>query len=74
MRAETYGADYTPQGGKTEIDATPAYAKAATREAQVGTAAQRIASELGTAHIFRIFCIQFSNGCTINNKYNNIWR
>ena len=48
-RAETYGADYTPQGGNTEIDATPAYAKAATREAQVGTAAQRIASELGTA-------------------------
>jgi hypothetical protein len=48
-RAETYGADYTPQGGKTEIDAIPAYAKAATRVAQVGTAAQRIASELGTA-------------------------
>ena len=48
-RAEYFGADYTPQGGKTEIDAIPAYAKAATREAQVGTAAQRIASELGTA-------------------------
>jgi hypothetical protein len=48
-RAETYGADYTPQGGNTEIDATPAYAKAATRVAQVGVAAERIASELGTA-------------------------
>jgi len=48
-RAEYFGADYTPQGGKTEIDAIPAYAKAATRVAQVGTAAQRIASELGTA-------------------------
>jgi hypothetical protein len=48
-RAETYGADYTPQGGNTEIDAIPAYAKAATREAQVGVAAERIASELGTA-------------------------
>ena len=48
-RAEYFGADYTPQGGKTEIDAIPAYAKAATRVAQVGVAAERIASELGTA-------------------------
>ena len=48
-RAEYFGADYTPQGGKTEIDAIPAYEKAATRVAQVGVAAQRIASELGTA-------------------------
>ena len=38
-RAEYFGADYTPQGGKTEIDAIPAYAKAATRVAQVGVAA-----------------------------------
>ena len=48
-RAETYGADYTPQGGNTEIDATPAYKKAAERVAQVGEAASRKASELGTA-------------------------
>jgi len=48
-RAKTYGADYTPQGGTTEIDAIPAYAKAAAREAQVGPAAQRIATELGSA-------------------------
>ena len=48
-RAETYGADYTPQGGNTEIDATPAYTKAASRTAQVGEAAERIAAELGTA-------------------------
>tara|TARA_R110000822_G_scaffold70428_1_gene170384 strand:+ start:1348 stop:5109 length:3762 start_codon:yes stop_codon:yes gene_type:complete len=48
-RAETYGADYTPQGGNTEIDATPAYKKAATRVVQVGEAAQRIATELGDA-------------------------
>ena len=48
-RAETYGADYTPQGGETEIDAIPAYAKAAERVAAVGEAAQRKASELGTA-------------------------
>ena len=48
-RAEYFGADYTPQGGKTEIDAIPAYGKAATREAAVGVAAERIAAELGTA-------------------------
>jgi hypothetical protein len=48
-RAKYFGADYTPQGGKTEIDDIPAYAKAATRVAQVGVAAKRIASELGTA-------------------------
>jgi hypothetical protein len=53
-RAETYGADYTPQGGKTEIDAIPAYAKAATREAQVGVAAERIASELGNGTFSRL--------------------
>jgi hypothetical protein len=49
VRAETYGADFTPQGGNTEIDATPAYEKAATRVVQVGEAAQRIATELGDA-------------------------
>ena len=49
FRAEYYGRDFTPQGGKTEIDDTPAYQKAATREAAVGEAAQRKASELGTA-------------------------
>ena len=48
-RAITYGADYTPEGGDTDIDKTPAYAKAATRGAAVGEAAQRKASELGTA-------------------------
>jgi hypothetical protein len=48
-RAEYFGADYTPKGGNTEIDAIPAYAKAATREAQVGVAAERIATELGNA-------------------------
>jgi hypothetical protein len=48
-RAETYGADYTPQGGKTEIDSIPAYKKAAERVAQVGEAASRKAAELGTA-------------------------
>ncbi len=48
-RAEYYGADYTPQGGKTEIDDTPAYKKAATRKAATGEAAQRIATELGNA-------------------------
>ena len=37
-RAETYGADYTPQGGNTEIDAIPAYEKAKASEAQVGEA------------------------------------
>ena len=48
-RATYYGADYTPQGGDTEIDATPAYAKAAERVAQVGEAKTRKAAELGTA-------------------------
>jgi len=47
VRAETYGADFTPQGGKTEIDAIPAYIKASERTAQVGEASQRIAAELG---------------------------
>jgi hypothetical protein len=49
FRAEYYGRDFTPQGGKTDIDDIPAYKKAATREAAVGEAAQRKASELGTA-------------------------
>jgi hypothetical protein len=47
VRAETYGADFTPQGGKTEIDEIPAYKKASERVAQVGEASQRIATELG---------------------------
>ena len=48
-QAEYYAADFTPQGGNTTIDETPAFQKAATREAQVGEAASRIAQELGTA-------------------------
>ena len=48
-RANYYGADYTPQGGDTEIDNVPAYKKATERLAQVGEAAQRIATELGDA-------------------------
>ena len=48
-RAQIYGADFTPQGGKTEIDAIPAYIKASERTAQVGEASQRIAAKLGTA-------------------------
>ena len=48
-RAQIYGADFTPQGGNTEIDAIPAYLKASERVAQVGEAAQRIATTLGTA-------------------------
>ena len=39
--------DYTPDGGNTTIDNTPAYKKAASREAAVGTAAARTAAELG---------------------------
>ena len=48
-RADTYGTDYTPQGGKTDIDAIPAYAKAAVSVAQVGEAKSRKAAELGNA-------------------------
>ena len=47
--AATVDADFTPQGGNTEIDGTPAFEKAATRTAQVGEAAERVASELGDA-------------------------
>ena len=45
--ADYYDADFTPQGGNTEIDGTPAFEKAATRTAQTGEAAERIAQELG---------------------------
>ena len=48
-QAEYYAADFTPEGGNTDIDAIPAYEVAATRTAQVGEAAQRIATELGDA-------------------------
>jgi len=47
--AEYFGADFTPQGGKTEIDDVPAYKVAAQRTAQVGEAAQGIAQTLGNA-------------------------
>jgi hypothetical protein len=47
--AQSIDADFTPQGGNTEIDGTPAFEKAATRTAQVGEAAERVASELGDA-------------------------
>jgi hypothetical protein len=48
-RAQVYGADFTPQGGQTEIDNIPAFNKAAKRTAQVAEASTRIANELGTA-------------------------
>jgi len=48
-QAEYFAADFTPEGGNTEIDAVPAYKVAATRVAQVGEAASRIATELGDA-------------------------
>ena len=47
--AEYFGTDFTPQGGKTEIDDVPAYKVAAQRTAQVGEAAQGIAEKLGDA-------------------------
>ena len=47
--ADYYAADFTEEASQTDIDNTPAYKKAATRKAQVGEAAQRIATELGDA-------------------------
>ena len=47
--ADYYAADFTEEASQTDIDNTPAYEKAATRKAQVGEAAQRIATELGDA-------------------------
>ena len=47
--AEYFGTDFTPQGGKTEIDDVPAFKVAAQRTAQVGEAAQGIAQTLGNA-------------------------
>ena len=42
-------ADFTPQGGDTEIDETPAFEVASQRTAQVAEAAERVAQELGDA-------------------------
>ena len=42
-------ADFTPQGGNTEIDGTPAFEVASQRTAQVAEAAERVAQELGDA-------------------------
>ncbi len=41
--------DFTPQGGNTEIDGTPAFEVASQRTAQVAEAAERVAQELGDA-------------------------
>jgi hypothetical protein len=48
-QATYYASDFTADGGPTDIADVPAFKLAATREAQTGTAAQRIARELGTA-------------------------
>ena len=46
-QAEYFNADFTPEGGNTDIESIPAYEVAATRTAQVAEASTRIASELG---------------------------
>jgi hypothetical protein len=48
-QAAFYGSDFTADGGPTDIADVPAFKVAATREAQTGVAAERIAQELGTA-------------------------
>jgi hypothetical protein len=48
-QAKYYAADFTADGGPTDIADVPAFKLASTREAQTGTAAQRIAQELGSA-------------------------
>ena len=48
-QAKYYAADFTADGGPTDIADVPAFKLASTREAQTGTAAQRIAQELGAA-------------------------
>jgi len=48
-QAEYFEADFTPEGGGTNLDAIPAYGLAATRIAQVTDAATKIAAELGDA-------------------------
>ena len=48
-QAAYYGSDFTADGGPTDIKDVPAFKVAATREAQTGVAAERIAQELGTA-------------------------
>jgi hypothetical protein len=48
-QATYYASDFTAEGGPTDIAELPVFKVAATREAQTGTAAQRIAQELGTA-------------------------
>ena len=45
--ATFYGADYTPEGGDTNIDNVPTFTKASERTAQVGEAATKIAADLG---------------------------
>jgi len=41
--------DFTPEGGKTEIEGTPSFEVASKRVAQVAEAAERVAQELGDA-------------------------
>jgi hypothetical protein len=48
-QATYYASDFTAEGGPTDIADVPAFKVAAKRVAQTGTAAQRIARELGTA-------------------------
>ena len=52
--ADFVASDYTPDGGNTTIDDTPAYKKAASREAAVGEAAERTAAELGNSSFSRL--------------------
>ena len=52
--ADFVASDYTPDGGNTTIDDTPAYKKAASREAAVGEAAERTAAELGNGSFSRL--------------------
>jgi hypothetical protein len=48
-QATYYASDFTAEGGPTDIAELPVFKVAAKRVAQTGTAAQRIARELGTA-------------------------
>jgi hypothetical protein len=48
-QATYYASDFTADGGPTDIAELPVFKVAAKRVAQTGTAAQRIARELGTA-------------------------
>jgi hypothetical protein len=48
-QAEYYISDFTANGGPTDIEGVPAFKLAATRVAQTGEAATKIAQELGNA-------------------------